>query len=326
MEETEPLYARRFISGLAPNAGIHSNWLHALFPLFVVAPHVFGRQHNSPFIGQPPLLNDRLGSTHLMVEDGRAQGSPSLGRSSRRMYAGAIASDSRLSTPSIASAADAPLISLAGVWRSWGRGRSRRDVLRGIDLEIASGTATCITGRNGVGKTTLLRIITGILAPDRGAVSVGGIGPTDSWRDYHRQIGFLSAGDRGLYARVTVQGHLEHWSALALVPRRERRERVQGALAAFDLTELAALRADRLSQGQRQRLRLALTVVHQPSVLLLDEPRNSLDPDGRELLAAAVRDVMRRGGAVVCCAPAGDDELDDWDRRAVIDDGSLRLL
>ncbi len=57
-----------------------------------------------------------------------------------------------------------------------------------------------------MGKTTLLRIVTGILAPDRGTVMVDGIGPTDNWREYHRRIGFLSAGDRGLYARVTVQG------------------------------------------------------------------------------------------------------------------------
>ncbi len=101
---------------------------------------------------------------------------------------------------------------------------------------------------------------------------------------------------------------------------------MEEALAAFDLTELASRRADRLSQGQRQRLRLALTVVHRPSLLLLDEPRNSLDADGQALLAAAVRDVLRRGGAVLCCSPAGEDQLEDVDRRAVIEDGRLRFL
>ncbi|MBV9801675.1 MAG: ABC transporter ATP-binding protein [Solirubrobacterales bacterium] len=242
------------------------------------------------------------------------------------MNAGAIAAESGIGLPSVAPPPDPSLISLAGIWRSWGRGKSRREILRGVNLDIAAGSAICISGRNGVGKTTLLRIVTGILAPDRGTVSIEGIGPTDDWREYHRRIGFLSAGDRGLYARVTVQRHLEHWSALALVPRRERRERVQDALSAFELTELAGRRADRLSQGQRQRLRLALTVVHRPSVLLLDEPRNSLDSDGQALLAAAVREVLRRGGAVLCCAPAGEDQLEDCDRRAVIEDGGVRFL
>jgi len=224
------------------------------------------------------------------------------------------------------ASSDVPLVELTGLWRSWGRGNARRDVLRGIDLHIARGTSTSLTGRNGVGKTTLLRIITGILAPDRGVVAVEGLRPTDNWREYHRRIGFLSAGDRGLYARVTVRGHLDYWTSLAMVPRPERRQRVDEALETFDLAELAKRRAERLSQGQRQRLRLALTVVHRPRVLLLDEPRNSLDADGQALLAAAVSDTLRRGGAVLCCSPAGENQLEDWDRQAVIDDGMLTFV
>ncbi len=227
-------------------------------------------------------------------------------------------------TPVEPSADLSPLVELVGVCRSWGRGKGRREVLRDLDLEIARGTATSVSGRNGVGKTTLLRIITGILAPDSGIVMVDGMRPTDNWREYHRRIGFLSAGDRGLYARVTVRGHLEHWTALALVPRKDRKRRVEEALAAFELTELAGRRADRLSQGQRQRLRLALAVVHRPKVLLLDEPRNSLDAEGHKLLGVAVSDVLRRGGAVLCCAPAGEEHLDGADRTVVIDAGTLR--
>jgi ABC-2 type transport system ATP-binding protein len=224
----------------------------------------------------------------------------------------------------VAPAAESPLLELIGVSRSWGKGKTRREVLRDLDLELRAGTATSVSGRNGVGKTTLLRIISGILAPDAGIVLVDGMRPTSSWREYHRRIGFLSAGDRGLYARVTVRGHLEHWTALALVPRRERKQRVDEALDSFELSDLAGRRADRLSQGQRQRLRLALSVVHRPRVLLLDEPRNSLDADGGKLLDLAVRDVLRRGGAVLCCAPAGEEHLECCDRTVVIEAGTLR--
>jgi len=199
-------------------------------------------------------------------------------------------------------------------------------VLRDVDLDLPGGTATCITGRNGAGKTTLLRIATGILAPDRGIVTIDGISAPGRWREYHRRIGFLSAGDRGLYARVTVKGHLEHWSALALIPRGQRKQLVAEAVDRFGLTQLTGRRADRLSQGQRQRLRLALALVHRPKVLLLDEPRNSLDADGQEMLSAAMTDVLRRGGAVLCCAPAGDEKLDGFDRVAVIEDGMLRFV
>src|SRR5579875_1742427 len=189
-----------------------------------------------------------------------------------------------------------PLLSLRGVRRAWGRGTRRRMVLDGIDLDLAPGTATGIFGRNGAGKTTLLRIASGILAPDRGSVVLDGRTPDRHWREFHRRIGFLSAGDRGLYVRLSVRAHLEFWAALAMIPRRERRSAVESALAQFELEELADRRAERLSQGQRQRLRLALTLVHHPDVLLLDEPRNSLDQDGAEMLAGVVRDTLARGG------------------------------
>jgi ABC-type multidrug transport system ATPase subunit len=237
-----------------------------------------------------------------------------------------IATEPSIGSRTVGSRPEAPLVEIVGVSRSWGRAAGRRPVLVDINLEIAAGSAICVTGRNGVGKTTLLRIVTGILAPDCGTVAIDGIAPTGSWREYHRRIGFLSAGDRSLYTRVTVKGHLEHWATMALVPRRERKERVEEALVSFDLGDLAKRRADRLSQGQRQRLRLALAVIHRPKVLLLDEPRNSLDTDGQVILAAAVGDVLRRGGAVLCCAPAGEDQVDDFDRVAVIEDGTLRFV
>ncbi len=216
------------------------------------------------------------------------------------------------------------LVSFDGIWRYWGRGKDRWAVLQGIDLEIPPRTLTSIGGRNGAGKTTLLRIATGILAPDAGSVTVDGIRSESHWREYHRQIGFLSAGDRGLYARFNVRGHVEFAARLAFIPRSQRRQAVEEALVRFGLTEIIKRRADRLSQGQRQRLRLALTFVHQPKVLLLDEPRNSLDEQGLEMLAAAIGDVLDRDGAVIWCSPAGEAQPVAFDRSLLIEDGKLR--
>ena len=216
-----------------------------------------------------------------------------------------------------------PLIRFDNVWRYWGRGAKRWAVLREVSLQLAPGTAVSIGGANGAGKTTLLRIATGILAPDSGTVSLDGITPRDSWREYHRRIGFLSAGDRGLYNRLSVRGHLNFWVKLAFVPRPERRSAVNEALTRFGLEDLAKRRTERLSQGQRQRLRLALTLVHRPQVLLLDEPRNSLDEEGLEILSSGVGDVLARGGVVIWCSPAGEEQPIGFDRSLLIEDGRL---
>jgi ABC-2 type transport system ATP-binding protein len=220
-------------------------------------------------------------------------------------------------------AGDAGVMSFAGISRSWGRGKRRWPVLRGVDLQIPAGAAVRVEGTNGAGKTTLLRIGAGILAPDAGTVTVDGLASDGNWREYHRRIGFLSAGDRGLYARFSVKGHLQYGARIGFLPRGARKQAVDEALLRFGLADLARRRADRLSQGQRQRLRLALAVVHRPRVLLLDEPRNSLDDDGLARLADAVADVLDAGGAALWCSPAGEEQPIEFDHTYTIRDATL---
>jgi ABC-2 type transport system ATP-binding protein len=168
-----------------------------------------------------------------------------------------------------------------------------------IELEICPGTLTGITGDNGAGKTTLLRIACGIIVPDRGAVLYGGIDIELQQSAYHRAIGLLSAGDRSLYARLTVQQNLSFWAGLAGLRRRHRERRIGEVLAEFDLGELAQRRVERLSMGQRQRVRLAMTFLHEPRLVFLDEPRTSLDEMGVSLLAGALNRLASQGGAAL---------------------------
>jgi len=221
-------------------------------------------------------------------------------------------------------ASAAALVSFAGIWRHWGRGSKRWAVLRDVNLEVAAGTAISIVGGNGAGKTTLLRIGTGILAPDRGDVSIDGLSCEGSWREYHKRVGYLSAGDRGLYARLSVRAHLEYWARVSFMARADRKPAAEDALIRFELAPLASRRADRLSQGQRQRLRLALTFLHRPKVLFLDEPRNSLDADGLAVLNTAVSELLGRGGCVIWCSPVGEEQPIVFDRALIIEDGRLR--
>jgi ABC-2 type transport system ATP-binding protein len=188
--------------------------------------------------------------------------------------------------------------------------RWRRDdppLLDGLDLQIESSTLTAIVGRNGVGKTTLLRILAGLIDPTSGTIRLDGLDPVAQRREYCRRLGFLSAGPAGLYARLSVREHFEYWLRLALVRSRERLPRIEDALDRFELRALATNRVDRLSMGQRQRVRLALTFLHRPKLVLLDEPCASLDDTGRELVARVLTEFRAGGGSALVCLPAGEE-------------------
>ena len=214
-----------------------------------------------------------------------------------------------------------PALALKGIHRSWGQ----RRVLDGVELSIAPSTINWLGGPNGAGKTTLLRIAAGILLPDRGSISLFGLHPERDRRAFHRRLGFLAAGDRGLYARLTVIQNLDLAARLAQVPKREHAAEITRTLDAFQLHDLAKQRVDRISMGQRQRVRLAMTFVHGPEVVLLDEPDTSLDDGALALLEAAMLERARTGGAVLWCSPASQALPLPADSRYLMADGRVIL-
>jgi ABC-type multidrug transport system ATPase subunit len=184
---------------------------------------------------------------------------------------------------------------------------SHTEVMANLHYGIESGRGLIVvTGEVGTGKTTLLRVASGLLTPEAGVVCLCDLHPRRDRREYQRRLGFLSAGDRGLYARLTVQRQLDFWTRLFFIPRGERTAAVETALDRFELRDLKNRRLDRMSQGQRQRVRLASAFIHSPALLLLDEPANSLDEDGVAMLAGAVRRHVEAGGAAIWCSPSGE--------------------
>jgi ABC-type multidrug transport system ATPase subunit len=116
---------------------------------------------------------------------------------------------------------------------------------------------------------------------------------------------------------------LDFWSRLNFVEPAARRATIEAAVAAFGLEPFAARRLDRISMGERQRVRLAMTFAHRPDVALLDEPRNSLDEDGLALLLAVVREHRERGGATLWCSPTGEPPAMACDRELLLRDGTI---
>ena len=214
-----------------------------------------------------------------------------------------------------------PTLELKGISKRWHR--KVPPVLDGIDLALAPGTAVLLTGRNGAGKTTLLRVASGLITPDSGEVRVRGLSPERSRREFHRRVALLSPGNSGLYARLSVRRHLDLAGRLALMARPERAEAVERVIDDFELHQLANGRVDRLSMGQRQRVRVAMAFIHHPQLVLLDEPGTSLDEPGVGVLNAAVSGLLGRGGAAIWCEPAGSRSDFAFDRRLVLEEGEL---
>jgi ABC-2 type transport system ATP-binding protein len=222
--------------------------------------------------------------------------------------------------PVVVDAAPAePALLLREVARRFGA----QPVLTEIELTLAPGEIARVEGANGAGKTTLLRIAAGLIAADAGEVRAFGLDPVRDRTRYARRIGLLSAGDRGLYARLSLRQNLEFAAALALVPRAARAGAVENVLARLSLDPMSSKRVDRLSTGQRQRVRLAGALLHDPELVLLDEPGASLDEEGLGALRAALGDAVARGGSVLWCSPSGSSAPLPFDRAYLLEAGRL---
>jgi ABC-2 type transport system ATP-binding protein len=236
------------------------------------------------------------------------------------------ASAAALSVQSDAAPASPPAqavpLALRAVTKRWQKGQ--QPVLEDVDLTLDLGTRTWVGGRNGVGKTTLMRIAAGLIDPDSGRAQVWGYSPGENRRRYQRLVSFLPAGDRGLYARLSVRDQLDFWARIALLPPREVSGRIEATIDAFDLRELADRRVDRMSMGQRQRLRIAMTFMTEPEIVLLDEPLTSLDAEGAEILDRALDGLIARGGTLLWCSPTGERLDREFDDHWLLERGRLR--
>jgi ABC-type multidrug transport system ATPase subunit len=218
-------------------------------------------------------------------------------------------------------ARDAYPLVLRAVHKRWGNATTR--VLDGLELQLEPASVTWVGGRNGAGKTTMLRIAAGLIEPDTGSAEVWGLTARRHRGRYQQLVSFLPAGDRGLYARLRVRHQLEFWARISMIDAREVRPLVDSVIEEFHLADLAPQRVDRMSMGQRQRLRLAMTFMSAPELVLLDEPLTSLDAEATALVHRAVGRVREQGGAVLWCSPTGEQPEIDLDDAWTLEQGRL---
>lgn len=194
--------------------------------------------------------------------------------------------------------------------------------LEGLSFEVRRGETFGLIGSDGAGKTTALRAVLGLVAPDSGRVETLGLDPVRQRRHLARRVGYLSQGP-SLYGDLTVEENLAFFAAIHDV--RGHRGRGQALLERFRLAPFRARRADQLSGGMRQKLALACTLVHRPELLVLDEPTTGIDPLSRRDFWNILTGLERQGLTILLATPYLD-EAERCRRIALLDRGALLAL
>ncbi|MEX2658906.1 MAG: ABC transporter ATP-binding protein [Acidimicrobiales bacterium] len=170
--------------------------------------------------------------------------------------------------------------------------------VRDLDLAVPAGTIFGLIGPNGAGKSTTFLVLASLLAPSAGTVSVAGADPTADPRAVRASMGYMP-DVMGVYDNLRVQEYLEFFAAAYRVPRGTWPSLVAGLLELVDLEGKRDSMVDSLSRGMKQRLSLARALVHDPKVLVLDEPASGLDPRARVDLRDLLRELRDMGKTVI---------------------------
>ncbi len=187
------------------------------------------------------------------------------------------------------------LMSCTGVSLSYD---GQRHAVADVSFQVQAGSIFALVGPNGAGKTSTLRMLATLTEPTVGVITIDGLDSHKDREGVRRRIGYLP-DNFALYEQMTPVDYLEFFARCYSVPAAVSRKRIGDLLEEFDLGQKRASAIRTLSRGMRQRLGVAKTLVHDPKVLLLDEPASALDPGARLKLRDALLRLKRRGLAVL---------------------------
>lgn len=211
---------------------------------------------------------------------------------------------------------------------SWlkSRGRPpRRTVLTDVGFEVRRGELFGLLGANGAGKSTVLRMLAGLVLPDTGRIVVDGIDALTDPVRMRRHIGLCTGEERSFYYRLTARSNLAYFGALAGLHRNELNARIEDVARTVDLSADLDRRFDQFSAGMKQRLSFARALLADPDVLLLDEPTRAVDPVHAHELRRFMREdlVNEQGKTVVLATNLLDEAWEVCDRIAVLRAGRI---
>jgi ABC-2 type transport system ATP-binding protein len=217
---------------------------------------------------------------------------------------------------------DTPALSLRNVSRAFEVGKVRIDALVDVSIEIGPGRISGLIGPDGAGKSTLMRLATGLLLPDQGEIRVWSTDLASDPLEVQSEVGYMPQRF-GLYEDLSVQENLDLYADLQAVEPDLRRDRYEELMRMTALGPFASRLAGRLSGGMKQKLGLACTLVSTPRLLLLDEPTAGVDPISRRELWSIIERMVREQGMSVLLSTAYLDEAERCDEIILMHQGRV---
>ena len=191
-----------------------------------------------------------------------------------------------------------------------------------VNLQVNPGEVLALLGPNGAGKTTTIRMLASILGPSHGWVRIAGLDTVAQASQVRRQVGMLTE-HHGLYTRMKSMEYLAFFGEIYCLPTDLITQRALGLLDRFGLSEAVDLRLGAYSKGMRQKLAMARALLHDPTVLLLDEPTSAMDPESARLVRESIRGLRSGNRAIVVCTHNLYEAETLADRIAVIRKGRI---
>jgi ABC-2 type transport system ATP-binding protein/sodium transport system ATP-binding protein len=196
------------------------------------------------------------------------------------------------------------------------------DAVKDVSFTVSAGEVYGLLGPNGAGKTTTLRMVIGLLQPSAGQATIGGFDSRSQSDEVKRRVGIVSA-TTGVYSWLTVREYLLFFADLYAVPPNQAEANLQRLGQVLDFTALLDRRGITLSTGQKQRVQLARALMHDPPVLLLDEPTLGLDVFGSQIVVEYLGRLRRSGKAVILTTHRLDEAERLCDRFGLLHQGRL---